>query len=157
MNDIKTPITEEQFNDVCNLVEINISVNRACKQINISKRSFYEYIEIVGKSAENRYTHAKEQQIEHMVDELQDIETECLQKVETIEDPKKANALVQTYKLKMDNVKWIASKLKAKKYGDKVDITNSDGSLIRNMTLTPVPSKSNSDIQLSNIDNQDGQ
>ena len=153
----KTPITEEQFNNVCNLIANNVSLNKACAQLHIAKQSVYIYMDKIGDSAKNQYVRAKESQIEAMIDEMQDVEEECLQAVECIEDPKKANALVQAYRLKLDNLKWIASKLKAKKYGDKVDITNSDGSLIRNMTLTPIPSKSNSDIQLNNIDNSNGQ
>lgn len=39
-------------------------------------------------------------------------------------DPKAANAVVSAYKLKADNLKWSMSKMKPKKYGDKVDITS---------------------------------
>ena len=92
-----------------------------------------------------------------MIDEMQDVEEECLQAVDCVDDPKKANALVQAYRLKLDNLKWIASKLKAKKYGDKLDITSNNESLVRNISLTAIPAKSNSDIQLSNVDNSDGE
>ena len=85
------------------------------------------------------------------------LENECLMAVETAEDSRKANAIVQAYKLKIDNLKWIASKLKPKTYGDKLDITSNNESLVRNISLTAIPAKSNSDIQLSNIDNSDGQ
>ncbi len=38
-------------------------------------------------------------------------------------DPKAANAVVSAYKLKADNLKWSMSKMKPKKYGDKLDMT----------------------------------
>jgi transposase-like protein len=36
---------------------------------------------------------------------------------------------VQRSRVRIDTRKWLASKLKPKKYGDRVDLTNSDGSL----------------------------
>jgi hypothetical protein len=41
-------------------------------------------------------------------------------------DPKAAGAIVSAYKLKADNLKWSMSKMKPKKYGEKLDLT-SDG------------------------------
>lgn len=41
-------------------------------------------------------------------------------------DPKAAGAVVSAYKLKADNFKWSMSKMKPKKYGEKLDLT-SDG------------------------------
>lgn len=38
-------------------------------------------------------------------------------------DPKSSNAIVSAYKLKADNLKWSMSKMKPKKYGDKIDMT----------------------------------
>ena len=157
MSEAKTPITEQQFNDVCSLIANNTSLNKACTQLHIAKQSVYIYMDTIGDHAKNQYARAKESQIEAMIDEMQDVEEECLQAVDCVDDPKKANALVQAYRLKLDNLKWIASKLKAKKYGDKIDITNSDQSLVRNISLTAIPAKSNSDIQLSNIDKHDGE
>ena len=44
-------------------------------------------------------------------------------------DPKAAGAVVSAYKLKADNLKWSMSKMKPKKYGDKLDLT-SDGKVL---------------------------
>lgn len=49
-------------------------------------------------------------------------------------DPKAAGAVVQGHRLKVDTLKWTASKLKPKKYGDKVDVT-SDGKAIEGNTI----------------------
>lgn len=37
--------------------------------------------------------------------------------------------MIEHRRLQVDARKWLASKLKPKKYGDRVDLTNSDGSL----------------------------
>ena len=37
-------------------------------------------------------------------------------------DPKQSNAVVQAVKLKADNLKWVMSKMKPKKYGDKLEL-----------------------------------
>lgn len=47
---------------------------------------------------------------------------------EAIEASKKSkggvgNAVVQAYKLKADNFRWVMSKMKPKKYGDRLDLT----------------------------------
>ena len=42
---------------------------------------------------------------------------------------KRAGAVVQAVRLKADNLKWVMSKMKPKKYGDKLDMT-SDGKAI---------------------------
>lgn len=49
-------------------------------------------------------------------------------------DPKAAGAVVNAYKLKADNLKWSMSKMKPKKYGDKVDVT-SGGEAIKANTI----------------------
>lgn len=154
--DIKTPISKEQFEDICNEIETTeIGLLQCCIKNGISQQSFYNYMKIIGSEAKERYVRAKEEQIDNLVDQIAQIEADCMQAIETTEDPKKANALVNAYKLKCDNLKWIASKLKAKKYGDKIDITTDGQALVRNITLTPIPSKSNSDIQLNSLDKSD--
>lgn len=69
-----------------------------------------------------KYTKAKEQGIEAKAEELEDIGDEAIEAAWKA-DPKAAGAIVQAYKLKIDNMKWAMSKLKPKKYGDKIDMT----------------------------------
>lgn len=59
---------------------------------------------------------------QEMLLEMGDI---AIQHAENV-DPKAAGAVVSAYKLKADNFKWSMSKMKPKKYGEKLDLT-SDG------------------------------
>ena len=60
-----------------------------------------EHVEFLRK-----YTRAREEQADHYADQIIEI-------ADTVEDPQKA-------KIMIDARKWVASKLKAKSYGDKV-------------------------------------
>ena len=154
----KTPITEETFNTIIEQISETVdSVDKICKEMGISNRSFYQYKKIVGEQAEQRYTRAKAAQADNLINKINQLHEDMHKAIELQEDAKKCNAIVQAYRCEIDNYKWLASKLIPKTYGDKVDITTDGQALIRNMTLTPIPSKSNSDIQLSIIDNSDGQ
>lgn len=77
------------------------------------------------KDFRDQYTRAKEESADALTEDLQDIGDKAIEHAEDA-DPKASNAVVSAYKLKADNIKWVASKLKPKKYGDKLDLT-SDG------------------------------
>ena len=62
-------------------------------------------------------------------------------------DPKAAGAMVQAVKLKADNLKWVMSKMKPKKYGDKLDMTTNGKDLPT--PLLNVIRNNNSDTQVS--------
>lgn len=75
-----------------------------------------------------QYTRAKEEGIEAMAEDILDIADdgtndwmEIKRGNETISVPN--NEVLQRSKLRVDTRKWIMSKLKSKKYGDKVDMT----------------------------------
>lgn len=74
------------------------------------------------KGFRDKYTRAKEEQADLMADEILDI-TDAL--------PKKGltNQQVNAARLKVDARKWVASKLKPKKYGDKIDHTTDGESM----------------------------
>ena len=57
-----------------------------------------------------QYAHAREAQADYYADSIIDIAQEC---------PKVSEA-VQRAKLEIDAIKWVAGKLKPKKYGDKI-------------------------------------
>lgn len=70
----------------------------------------------------DKYAKAKEQGVEARAEHLEEIGDEAIALAQSV-DPKASNAVVQAYKLKSDNAKWAMSKLKPKKYGDKIDMT----------------------------------
>ena len=72
-----------------------------------------------------RYAQATEDRTEAQVIELNEVASQAIQEAKSA-DPKSSNAIVQAYKLKADNLKWIMARMKPKKYGDKIDFS-SDG------------------------------
>lgn len=63
-----------------------------------------------------QYTRAREDQADYYADVIVDIATEC-----EADSQKIAKA-----RLEIDTIKWVASKLKAKKYGDKLHMAGDD-------------------------------
>lgn len=85
------------------------------------------------KSFHEQYARAKEESAEADHETLKDLGDEAIALAQKLKGPQ-ASAAVQAVKLKADNIKWSMSKLKPKKYGDKVDLT-SDGSAIQGNTI----------------------
>lgn len=75
-----------------------------------------------------QYARAKEEAADALADDIQDISDKVLQKVY---DPASA-------RVAMDGKKWIAAKLKPKRYGDKLDL---DANISGNITINTVDYK----------------
>ena len=75
----------------------------------------------------DKYTHARELQAEYMADEMIRIADDSSNDTEVTEFGLKENKeWTNRSKLRVETRKWIASKLKPKVYGDKIDITTKD-------------------------------
>lgn len=134
--DIKTPITQKMFNDICDrIAESTLSVDKICESLSISNRSFYRYKKIIGDQAEQKYARAKAAQAENLINKINDLHEKMHSAVLTCEDPKRCNALVQAYKVEIDDYKWLASKLLPKAYGDKLQVDMSDTTVRRTIKL----------------------
>jgi hypothetical protein len=92
-----------------------------------------------------QYARAKEEQAEKFADEIVEIADETpeiepvLDKNGEVVEMKISSAYVSWQKNRVDARKWIASKLKPKKYGDKVvsEISGLDGAPIETVALSP--------------------
>lgn len=80
-----------------------------------------------------QYAISTEERTEAHQEKILEIGDESIEAAQNV-DPKAAGAVVQAYKLKADNMKWHMSKMKPKKYGDKVDLT-SGGEAIKGNTI----------------------
>lgn len=85
----------------------------------------------------NQYTRAKEESAEALAEDMLDIADESPIAVETDKDgnvvgTKLDSAGVARNRLRVETRKWVASKLKPKKYGDlsKLELTGRDGGSI---------------------------
>lgn len=86
-----------------------------------------------------QYARAKEESADALTDEMleiaDDARNDWMQRHGKNEDGSEPAGWVangehiQRSRVRIDTRKWLASKLKPKKYGDRVDLTNSDGSL----------------------------
>lgn len=89
------------------------------------------------KEFSDRYARAKEEQADVLADEMIEIADNCTDDVALISVSKDGEAkegvnhsAINRARLQIDTRKWIASKLKPKKYGDKVDVDHSGGLVI---------------------------
>lgn len=80
-----------------------------------------------------QYARAKEESADAMYEDIQDISDDGIQTIKSGAE-KKSGALAQMVRLKVDTRKWMMSKMKPKKYGDKLDLT-SDGKEIKGNTI----------------------
>lgn len=75
----------------------------------------------------DQYARAREAQADHFVEEI--IEIADQPNVRTTADGEVVASDPQRDRLRVDARKWVASKLAPKKYGDKLDLTSTDGSM----------------------------
>jgi hypothetical protein len=114
--------TEDIADEICSRIVQGESLNKICKDAHMPEvRSVYRWLRS-NDSFCQLYVRAKEDQADTLADEIQDISDErpmltIMTDDETIEklDPVGINR----NRLRVDARKWIASKLKPKKYGDR--------------------------------------
>lgn len=110
---------EDIFERICALIESGRPTLKAVKEIGISGETFYKWMN-ASEDKSNRYARAKSNSIEL---KFESIEDDYMANPERDTETGKIDpAWVQLQRLKIDAKKWELSKLKPKKYGDKLDI-----------------------------------
>ena len=101
------------------------SMRTICDETGVNIRSFFRWLD-KDESLGQQYARAKDCQADLLAEETLEIAEH------TNEDhtPFTGLNVVQRDRLRIDTRKWLASKLKPKKYGDKVDVTT-DGKAIQ--------------------------
>ena len=112
---------KEKIVAVIDLIITGLSLQKACQKIGIDAGNFIHALDKYS-DLQQSYAHAREICLELKLSKIDVLENECKQEVRAIDDPKRANAIVQAYKIQIDNIKWELSKLLPKKYGDLVRI-----------------------------------
>lgn len=107
-----------------------------------SQSTVYNWLRIHPEFLE-KYTRAREDQADFMAEEILDIADDGSNDLMTIVKGDESyevenKEVVNRSKLRVEARKWIASKLKPKKYGDKVDLT-SDGDKINGQVHIYIP------------------
>ncbi len=100
---------QKQFDSICNqIANSSQGLSTICTDLHVSRQTFYDFMDETGKSNQDTYARAKQDQADFMADEM-------IRIADLAEDSNKA-------RLQVDTRKWVASKLKPKSYGDHQQI-----------------------------------
>lgn len=117
-----TKYTQKMADDICHQLSQGFSLRTVCKAENMPHISTIFNWFRTQKGFVEQYARAKEESADAMAEEILDIADQALGESKT-GDAKRANAKVQAMRIRVDTRKWIMSKMKPKKYGDKIDMT----------------------------------
>ena len=115
-----TKYSKELTDKICNLLTEGKSLKSICDMKDMPDRtSVYSWL-LQYPEFFNSYARARDIQADVLADtliqEANDVESVI------VGNDKSDNARVQAVRVKIDTLKWIASKLKPKKYGDKLEL-----------------------------------
>lgn len=96
---------------ICEAISQGSSLVKACKEMGLYYGTVFKWL-ADNKDFENNYTRAREAQADYHADEIIGI-------ADTEDDPNKA-------RVRIDARKWVAGKMKPKKYGDSTQIKHAD-------------------------------
>jgi hypothetical protein len=121
---------------ICNeLANSNKGVGGLCKANSISAATFYDWLNLSEDNAK-RYARAREAQADFIVDEIIEIADDNSGDTTVTENGIQENReFTSRSRLRVDARKWIAAKLRPKKYGDKIDVT-SDGNELKPVVIS---------------------
>lgn len=114
------------IDDLCERISSSSkSLSTICKEIGISRGTVYKWLNESDKQEFiNKYARAKEEQADFLAEEILEIADDNSGDVTYNKDGDEVinTEFVQRSKLRMEARKWIASKLKPKKYSDRTNI-----------------------------------
>jgi hypothetical protein len=120
--------SDELFENICERIATSADgLHKIVKENGIRPSTFYKWVS-ENKDLSDRYTRAREIQAELLADQIIEIADDSTNDTKTIVG--KAGDLIEVEntewtnrsKLRVEARKWIAAKLKPKKYGDKVEV-----------------------------------
>lgn len=131
-----TDYTQEQADQICELIMQGKSLKTACKEMKIEERKVFRWLANPAfDEFRQQYARAREVQAEILADQIVDIADDSSN--DTIEHEKFGKLLnkewVERSKIRIDARKWTAVKLLPKKYGDKQQV---DATVTGEFTIT---------------------
>lgn len=127
--------TQETADKICEIISSsNRSLANICKEIHVDLSTVFRWMND-NEHFCNQYARAKELQADFLAEEIIEIADDSSK--DTIDGafgPLENKEWTNRSKLRVDARKWVASKLKPKKYGDKLEL---DGNMSNNVTVDP--------------------
>jgi hypothetical protein len=124
----KPKFSEELFELICERISISSDgLHKICDEVKIHPSNFYRWIS-EDEKLRDRYAHARELQAELLADEIISIADDSSRDTKTIQSKGGEQIEIENTewtnrsRLRVEARKWIAAKLKPKKYGDKVEV-----------------------------------
>ena len=120
--------SQDLADTICARISLGESMRSVCRDENMPpQQTIFRWFR-ERKDFCEQYERACAERTDSQQEDLLEMGDLAIQHAEAT-DPKAVGAVVSAYKLKADNLKWSMSKMKPKKYGDKLDVT-SDGEKI---------------------------
>jgi hypothetical protein len=119
-----TDYTQELADRICAQLSMGISLRTVCNAEDMPcKTTVFMWMRTKPEFL-NQYARAKEESSDALVEDMLDISDNSDGDIEIDEDgaPRVNHENIQRAKLRVDTRKWIASKLKPKKYGEKLEL-----------------------------------
>jgi len=114
-----TIFSEELADTICERLALGESLRAICRDDDMPAMSAVFRWLAANQSFKEQYAHAREAQADALADDILDI----------ADTAKETNEAVRKAQLRIESRKWIAAKLKPKKYNDRVinEVTGADG------------------------------
>lgn len=134
-----TIYSQELADKICEQIAQGYSVRTLCSKEGMpATTTFFRWIR-ENQSFRQQYAYATEERTEAMAEDLLDIADDGSNDLMTIQKGHETyevenKEVTNRSRLRVDTRKWLMSKMKPKKYGDKVDVT-SDGKAIKGNTI----------------------
>ncbi|HUD05807.1 MAG TPA: hypothetical protein VMR18_02760 [Candidatus Saccharimonadales bacterium] len=108
-----TKYSETLADDICERIAKGKSLINICSELNLSYTQVMVWLKNYTYFTDN-YARAREAQADWYADEI----------ISVIDNAKSDRNEIERARIKVEALKWVASKLKPKKYGDKLDLTS---------------------------------
>lgn len=119
--------TPAMMDTICRGIADGKSARVMCKEVGIDQSTLWDWLN-KDEAFSKQYARAREDQADLLADELLEIADDGSRDYAMVDGREVVDHdHIQRAKLRVDTRKWVASKLKPKKYGDKLDLTGDLG------------------------------
>lgn len=126
--------TQEKADLICAMISEGCSIRTICAKDGMpSAPTFFKWLR-ENPEFLKQYTHAKQEQAEALIEDMLDIADDATNDWMERRNEEDTNIgwtlngeHVQRSRLRIETRKWLASKLKPKKYGEKLDVDHTTG------------------------------